>query len=245
MHLKEHKNQTAAELAQLQTTTQSSLDNLTHQLNDIHEDVTYILGAYTYTCGGTGGWRRVVYLNMTDPTSTCPSGWNITGYSKRTCGRANNGGYICDSVTFPVDGSYTKLCGRVKAYQWGSPNGFLNYHHGWVTTIDEYYVEGVSLTHGSPRQHIWTFAAGLSESNPTYTAVCPWDASINMNIPPFVGEDYFCESGEHERWNVNVHTTFHPDDPLWDGQNCLPSSSCCSLHGPPYFTKQLPAPTTA
>ena len=31
--------------------------------------------------------------------------------------------------------------------------------------IDSYYVEGVSLTHGGAgrRQHIWTFAAGLSE----------------------------------------------------------------------------------
>ena len=67
-------------MAQLQTslnTTQFSLDNLTHQLNDIHKNVNYILEAYTYTCGGTGGWRSVVvYLNMTDPTNTCPPGWN-------------------------------------------------------------------------------------------------------------------------------------------------------------------------
>ena len=27
-----------------------------------------------YTCGGTGGWRCVVYLDMTDNTTTCPSG---------------------------------------------------------------------------------------------------------------------------------------------------------------------------
>ena len=87
-NLDEHKNQTAAELAQLQT----SLTNITHQLNDIHEDVAYILGPYT--CGGTGGWRCVVYLNTTDPTSTCPSGWNITGYSTRTCGRVSTGQYV-------------------------------------------------------------------------------------------------------------------------------------------------------
>ena len=28
-----------------------------------------------------------------------------------------------------------------------------------ATTIDDAYVDGVSLTHGSPQQHIWTFAA--------------------------------------------------------------------------------------
>ena len=42
----------------------------------------------SYTCGGTGGWRRVVYLDMTDPNTTCPSGWHLSGLSKtlRTCG---------------------------------------------------------------------------------------------------------------------------------------------------------------
>jgi len=29
----------------------------------------------------TGGWRRVVYLDMTDPSTTCPSGWQLTGYT--------------------------------------------------------------------------------------------------------------------------------------------------------------------
>ena len=26
-------------------------------------------------CGGTWGWRRAVYLDMTDPNTNCPSGW--------------------------------------------------------------------------------------------------------------------------------------------------------------------------
>ena len=67
--LEEHKSRTAVELAQLQT-------SLTHQLNDISD---YIEQLPVYICGGTGGWRHVVYLDMTDPNSTCPSGWNITG----------------------------------------------------------------------------------------------------------------------------------------------------------------------
>ena len=112
----------------------------------------------------------------------------------------------------------------------------------WVwTTISGAYVDGVSLTHGSPRHHIWTFAAGASENNPTWTTVCPCDANVSVSVPPFVGEDYFCESGLHEPWNHAYHTIFHPDNPLWDGQNCLSNSTCCSLHGPRYFTKQLPA----
>ena len=30
-------------------------------------------------------------------------------------------------------------------------------------TINDYYVDGVSLTHGNPRQHIWTFTSALHE----------------------------------------------------------------------------------
>ena len=184
-----------------------------------------------------------MYLDMTDLTSTCPSGWNITGYSRRTCGRASNTTNTCDSATFPVSGGdYSKVCGRIKGYQCGSTDAFGPYHVGLVTTIDDAYTNGVSLTHGSPRQHIWTFAAGLAENPVDIINRCPCDTSFNINIPPFVGEDYFCESGNN---GAEVsYKIFYPDDPLWDGQNCLPSSSCCSLHGPPYFIKQLPTPTT-
>ena len=52
------------------------------------------------TCGGTGGWRRAVYLDMTNPTTNCPSDWNMTGH-KNTCGRATDGSKTCDSVFFP------------------------------------------------------------------------------------------------------------------------------------------------
>ena len=218
-------------------------NNLTHQLKKIKNDVTFIRGPYT--CGGTGGWRRVVYLDMTDPHTTCPSGWNMTGYSKRTCGRNSTGGRTCSSATFPVSGGeYNRICGRIKAYQWGATLAFLSYHYRYVTTIDGAYACGVSVTHGTPRNHIWTFVAGASEGNPTLTSVCPCDATSAIRIPPFVGNDYFCESGVNEAWIEYRHITFHPNDTLWDGEDCLPSSTCCTQHNPPYFTKQLPTPTT-
>ena len=195
----------------------------------------------TYECGGTGGWKRVVYLNMTDPTTNCPSGWNLTSYSKRSCGKANTTSLTCHSVFFPVTGGdYTSVCGSIRAYQYGQIDGFESYHDGDATTIDSAYVSGVSLTHGSPRQHIWTFAAGASEDRPTWVDACPCDATINIRIPPFVGGDYFCESGA----NSGSVSGFHPDDPLWDGSGCATSSSCCSFNNPPYFTKQLTSSTS-
>ena len=128
-----------------------------------------------YSCGGTGGWRRVVYLNMTDPNNTCPFGWNMTGYSKRTCGRNNTGYRACSSATFPVSGGeYSRVCGRIKAYQYGPTQGFISYHSREVTTIDDAFAGGVSLTHGKPRNHIWTFVARTSEGNPT------WDEGMSM-----------------------------------------------------------------
>ena len=250
MSLQEHKQQTVAELAQLQTslnTTQSSLGSKIDSLSSLREDLSSLTPTVpTHTCGGTGGWRRAVYLDMTDPSTTCPSGWNMTGYSKRTCGRASDGFNTCDSVTFPVSGGeYSRVCGRIKAYQLGTTLAFYNYHNRYVTATDGAFVDGISVTHNNSQQHVWTFAAGQSEGNQNYFSACPCDFSGTIRVPPFVGEDYFCESGVNEPWNFERHwITFFPDDTLWDGENCLSSSTCCSLHNPPYFVKQLPTPTT-
>ena len=228
---------------QCMETQQSLQNNLTHQLETIKDCIE---SPPVYSCGGTGGWRRVVYLDITDPHTTCPSGWNMTGYSKRTCGRNNTGYPTCSSATFPVSGGeYSRVCGRIKAYQWGDTPGFYSYHYRHVTTIDGAYANGVSVTHGTPRNHIWTFVAGLSEGNPTAPWVCPCDATRTISIPPFVGNDSFCESGVHDPWHsVGPRIILHSNDPLWDGEDCLPSSTCCSQRNPPYFTKQLPTPTT-
>ena len=196
-----------------------------------------------YTCGGEGGWRRVVYLNISDPTTSCPSGWQLGPYSRRSCGKVSFGSLTCDSAFFPVTGGeYTKVCGKIRGYQNSRTDAFEAFDNGQATTIDSAYVSGVSLTHGSPgsRAHIWTFAAGTSEAEPTADDSCPCDATISIDIPPFVGGDYFCESGS----NFGPPSGFYPDDPLWDGQDCVSTSTCCSMNNPPYFTKQLPSPTT-
>ena len=214
------------------------LRNITQQLPQTSD---FLHESLAHTCGGTGGWRRVVYLDMTDPNTNCPSGWHLTGHSKRTCGRINPSRLTCDSVIFPVSGgTYTSVCGTIRAYQYRPTDGFQAYDDGEVTTIDGAYVSGVSLTHGSPRQHIWTFTAGASEEGKSCNHACPCDATINIAIPPFVGGDYFCESGV----NFGPIAGFHPYDPLWDGENCSSSSTCCSFNNPPYFTKTLPNPTT-
>ena len=260
-NLEEHKNKTTTQLVDMNckldsldskqdglsmtvTTVNSELEHnvLTNVTKELKKTADYIVEQFPpYGCGGTGGWRRVVYLNMTDPNTNCPSGWQLTSHSKRTCGKVRASRLSCDSVFFhDSGGNYTSVCGSIRAYQYGQTDAFEAYHNGYVTTIEGAYVAGVNLTHGSPRQHIWTFAAGSSEDRPTRGDLCPCDASISITIPPFVGGDYFCESGV----NSGSRSGFHPDDPLWDGEGCSSSSSCCSFNNPPYFTKQLPSPTS-
>ena len=224
---------------------QNLQDNITCQLEKIQDDVSFIRGPYT--CGGTGGWRRVIYLDMTDPYTHCPAGWNMTEYSKRTCRRNRTGHYSCDSATFLTSGgAYSRVCGRIKAYQWGSTLGFYSYHSRQVFTIDGAYACGVSVSHGTPRNHIWTFVAGASEGDNTWDYACPCDATHNISIPSFVGNDYFCESGINEPWHDDSRNRFtlHYNDTLWDGENCFHYNTCCSQRNPPYFTKQLPNTTT-
>ena len=134
---------------------------------------------------------------MTDPNHNCPHGLNLTNYSVRSCGRSSSA--RCSSVTFQADGSqYSRVYGRVKGYRWKNNYAFFGYHSRGQT-IDGYYVDGLSLTYGSPRKHIWRFASGLfsgtsSDSHPDYR--CPCDPGITgtYDSPTFVGNDYFCES---------------------------------------------------
>ena len=88
------------------------------------------------------------------------------------------------------------------------------------------------MTHGTPRNHIWTFAAGVSEGDRESTHSCPCDSTVTIPISQFVGNDYFCESGINEPWDGSRHYILLSNDPLWDGEDCLPSSTCCSLHSP-------------
>ena len=62
---------------------------------------------------GGPGWRRVVFLNMTDPSHVCPTELANTTYSRRTCGRDHSGAFSCSSTTFSVGGSqYSRVCGK-------------------------------------------------------------------------------------------------------------------------------------
>ena len=86
---------------------------------------------------GSSGWTRMAYLNMSDPTEECPSGFRL--YSQngvRACGRPVTSGGSCLSVHFPSYNIYSQVFGRVYGYQKGSPDAFRN-------IIKSYYVDDI------------------------------------------------------------------------------------------------------
>ena len=196
------------------------------------------------SCKGVGGgWMRVASINMSDSNSVCPSGLKTLETPQRLCAIENDGPG-CSSAIFPIHGiQYSKVCGKIIGYQKETPNAFDSYTRG-QTTIDSYYVDGISLTHGcNPRKHIWTFAAALHEYNSNPSSLCPCiNTQINPpppEVPPFIGEDYFCDTGTEDRYQY----IFYPDDPLWDGAGCGLNSTCCSFNSPPWFLQDISPPT--
>ena len=197
-------------------------------------------------CDGEGGWTRVAYLNMSDPSQQCPTEFRLYDESGvRACGRQITT-VGCDSITFSTYSmNYSQVCGKVIGYQYASTDAFDFLRRApQHTGIENAYVDGVSITYGSPRQHIWTFVASiLSNGQETTQNYCPCDGTGRISAPDFVGENYFCESGNPASWGWS--TVLYTDDPIWDGENCgSGEAECCSVPGIPYFHKILSSATT-
>ncbi len=133
---------------------------------------------------------------------------------------------------------YTEVCGRVLGHQYGNTNAFG--YRDPPASIDEQYVDGVSITHGTPRQHIWSFACALAETSRDINTHCPCDTGrfSAVRAPGYVGDNYFCETGF-----IYATPQGFGGDPLCDGEGCS-VSTCCTFNSPPWFSVSLPTPTT-
>ena len=58
-------------------------------------------------------------------------------------------------------------------YQYGSPDAINTWYGTGCDGINSDYVDGVSLTYGSPRQHVWIFMAGTFESKQQSMPIFP------------------------------------------------------------------------
>uniref|UniRef100_A0A1X7USA6 Fibrinogen C-terminal domain-containing protein n=1 Tax=Amphimedon queenslandica TaxID=400682 RepID=A0A1X7USA6_AMPQE len=197
-------------------------------------------------CGSKGGWTRLAYLNMSDFSETCPSGLRLyQSEDVSACGRPLTSSAGCVSVQFPSNGiSYSQICGRVTGYQYGTPDavhsGFTPNHNN----LNGDYVDGVSITQGSPRKHVWTLIVGFTDQTNSDNIYynCPCSTGSTQHIQSFVGNHYTCESG-NPTTSISAH--LYTSDPLWDGQGCSShEAACCDIPGIPWFHRDYGNATT-
>ena len=187
-------------------------------------------------CGGEGGWTRVAYINMTELGSTCPEGLTLKSFSGLSlCGNTET--FNCAGINLTTHSiNYQKVCGRLHGYQKGYNSAFLTYNFLEDKVVDGVYLDGASITYGSPRTHIWSYAVG-SETDSVLSSGCPCNTGFTGVIPPFVGNDYYCESGTD---TYDSSSPFYAEDPLWDGKQCTGlEGPCCDDQNLPWFKREL------
>ena len=192
-------------------------------------------------CGGhKGGWMRIADLDTTRGDE-CPTGWakittpdNLSHPATNVC-RSPNDNAGCYPTSFTVNGaSFYKICGKVRGYQYYTTDGF-----GGPRSINDAYVDGVSITLGNPRKHVWTFASGFS-ADYNGRSNCPCAAFPGPRAHSFIKEHYYCESGT-TGYTTNAYYYYFTGDPLWDGSGCSSTNdNCCTDVGLPWFYRQFP-----
>ena len=89
--------------------------------------------------------------------------------------------------------------------------------------------------------------AGLNEDSighdGRYNCPCSPGSPQNETLQSFIGDDYYCESGNPAP-NRSVQSTLYTSDPLWDGKNCSREGNCCTAPGLPWIHKVLNTTTT-
>ena len=187
---------------------------------------------------------RVAHVNMSQSGASCPQGLTQKNMSGLTlCGQNATG---CEGTLFSaLDLSYSRVCGQLRGYQFGSPDAFGPYNFNPSLGLTNPYVDGASITYDTAvLKHIWTYATAFSlQSSRCYLCSCPCNSGSTIQVPPYVGSDYYCETGNNA--NVIATNRFFPNDPLWDGQQCDGvEAPCCTHPNMPWFTKTLGETTT-
>ena len=131
-------------------------------------------------------------------------------------------------------------------YQFGSVDG--PYSGTTVgTNINGPYIDGISFTHSSPRQHIWSFIVALDEAGHIQQSTCDCTNRnfCGFSASSFVVTDYLCdtESKESFVYPFILYLTIQYGMVLGVAQD----SECCTFQPPPppplWFYRKLRAST--
>ena len=204
-----------------------------YNLADVNGHTRHVYCHMETLCGKGGGWRRIASLNMTDPNEKCPTQFRT--YSENgvhACGRPDTNSGSCVGITFPSrDIKYSQVCGKVIGYQYYSTDGAGTFN-SVKDNINSPYIDGISLTYGNPRKHIWSLLSGRSSQE----TKCPCGSSDPKPVPSFVGSNYYCEVGCYYLCT---------SDPLWDGKGCgSTETTCCERTLIPWFYRSFGYSTT-
>ena len=187
-------------------------------------------------CGSKGGWMPIAYLNMENRLQACPNPLRLVtnnNSSRRACARNTTTGG-CTVLPFSVKGvQYAEVCGCVRGYQHRTTDGLTILHPRLSM-----YPDGVTVTHGSPVQHVWSYVAGLKENllneHTILNCPCTYPEGDSRRPQPVsgVGNNYYCESGLYKTPSIDFYKN-NPfwNDPLWDGAGCPPGNNCCQHNG--------------
>ena len=118
-----------------------------------------------------------------------------------------------------------------------STTAFGPYNINSSLTVSDAYVNGAFITYGTAMpKHIWTYAAGIAiRGNPARE--CPCTTGGTALTPPYVGSDYYCETGNNQE---GTSGDILIDDSFWDGQQCPGEEApCCTHPNMPWFNKIL------
>ena len=179
---------------------------------------------YCFTsCNGIRGrWRRIAYSNNTSP-GECPMGFQvITNPNVPALCKRSPTGAGCSSITYSTNGnSYSQVCGTIHGSYFGDPDGFKSFSSirskSADTPLISNYVDGISLTHGSMKEHhIWTLSAIVNfATNPT--DICSVCAS---NKPSYVGMDYSCDVVGTQKCGIGCSPR-----QIWASGQCIGSNT--------------------
>ena len=193
---------------------------------------------------GDGVWMRIAYFDTNQPLAECPDPLMrlVVGGNSYCLRQTANG---CDSVFFDVLGrNYSEVCGMIVAKQYGHINAFADAPS--AATVDDTYAEGILITRGSPRQHVWTYTVADVANPPvgyTNPDKCPCIGHASAPQPPsFVGNDYYCDSANDAAGDAVANQLYNKT--LWnsEGPMCSVSATCCENPDQPWFKKKLDAP---
>ena len=110
-------------------------------------------------------WQQTLYklyiwlrLNITSQSDQCPANFKTTTANGTSFCIRNTTEGGCGPMLFESHGhTYSSVCGHIQGYSYNTASAFNTEPD---TPLNGHYVDGVSITYGTPPTHIWTYAAG-------------------------------------------------------------------------------------